>query len=692
MTSTHLSRPPSYVREIDGLRAVAILSVVLYHLNERSLPGGFAGVDVFFVISGYVVSASLARDGHLGFGPLLGNFYARRFLRIIPALLACLLLTCAVSSLLIPKSWLGSSIQDTALYAFLGVSNFALLGGDPYFSPRPPFNPFAQTWSLAVEEQFYVLFPFLFFLWHRIGRQGGMAASFANSLIGALSLASLTYAWHVGATRPEAGFYLLPSRFWELGAGALLFQMQQRGTWTRLPAPFYRLTAWVVGAALMALALAFANRAAFPFPWALPAVAGTVLIVAAVTAETPARGPLARLLGSRPMIFVGKRSYSLYLWHWAVFALFRWTVGLQTPTTMAAAVLLSCGLACLSYSLVEQPVRNGRWILAQRKGFVIVGSLAAILLGWEGARLTFANQARLSLSVVDRELDQWETTLQPLAAQQLGCTLDFVVEPLAGGAVYQLSRRCIAPGVAPRRLFVMGDSHTGAYLPMFSLLAGERDVDVRIYYQAGCGVARLTTRAAPQCASFVAAAIDDLRGKAVAGDVIFLSSLRAIRLSEQWGASAPEQVASLTTGAQAVAERQQGLAEADDIVGRLSALGLRVVIEAPKPVFPSPAFRCSDWFNAGNPDCQGGLTLPREKAEDHRRPVMDSLATLSSAYPGLVVWDSFALLCPGEQCRAVTEAGPLFYDGDHVTNFANKLLYPHFVGVLQVIWTESSGP
>ena len=161
--------PFEYVAGIDGLRAIAVLSVIIFHFESSLLPGGFTGVDVFFVISGYVISKSLARNYGEKLSVFLLEFYKRRLLRILPALLACLLVTGVISSLFIPEYWLSSKNDITGASAFFGLSNFFLLSGeDGYFSQRVSFNPFVHTWSLAVEEQFYVIFPLMFFIWLRI--------------------------------------------------------------------------------------------------------------------------------------------------------------------------------------------------------------------------------------------------------------------------------------------------------------------------------------------------------------------------------------------------------------------------------------------------------------------------------------------------------------------------------------------
>lgn len=157
-----------YVPHIDGLRAIAVLAVILFHLDPAWLPGGFTGVDVFFVISGFVVSASVHRLPPLSLGQSMLRFYARRIRRIAPALLACLLLTAVASVLFIPESWLSEASDKTGLMAFFGFSNWVLAAiGNDYFAPKAEFNPYTHTWSLGVEEQFYLLFPLLFLAWAR---------------------------------------------------------------------------------------------------------------------------------------------------------------------------------------------------------------------------------------------------------------------------------------------------------------------------------------------------------------------------------------------------------------------------------------------------------------------------------------------------------------------------------------------
>jgi peptidoglycan/LPS O-acetylase OafA/YrhL len=591
-----LSDTGFYVPEIDGLRAVAVGTVMLYHLNFNAslMPGGFVGVDVFFVISGYVVSASLGRDTGQSLFGLLQRFYARRILRIVPALLACLLATFAASILFIPNAWLSDTSYRTGLYAFFGVSNFVLLDADSYFSPRPEFNPFTHTWSLAVEEQFYLLFPLIFFLWSRFRNAGGIARFAANGLLAGLSIASFIFLWWINGVNQEAAFYLLPSRFWELGIGAMLFQVQCSGK-SRLAFAGFAQPALISGAAMVIVAAMFADRQAFPFPWAAPAAVGALLIIAVVSTGGAPRSPIARLLRSPPMIFVGKLSYPLYLWHWPVYTLMRWTVGLEGPIAWCVAMGLSFLFAYLSYTLLERPIRAGRWIRVQPKSLIIIGGLVAIVLSWETAGLALTKQYRLSMSVVMRERTKWYSDSWPYQGNTDGCPIEWIFEAIDGASINVMRPRCASPPQT-RRLFVVGDSHVWGYTNMFSLLASQQGVEVRAYTRANCSFANLLRPTTPDCTTFVRASANDIGQRAVTGDVVFLAALRTNRLGDLWGSFTAAHITDQTISAQAVADRRLAYDEALELIGEFSKKGLHVIIDAPKPVFKAPAFRCSDWF------------------------------------------------------------------------------------------------
>lgn len=661
MTAT--TRPADgYIPGIDGLRAVAVLSVLLFHMRASFLPGGFAGVDVFFVISGYVVSASLAHRHDDRFGPYLLSFYARRIVRIFPALLVCVLLTGLATTLLVPSSWLSETTAYAGIGSIFGLSNFALvLFSDGYFSPRAEFNAFTHTWSLGVEEQFYVIFPLLFYAWFRHRGSHSAKAWTARVLLPALLLASFAYCAYETSKRPDLAYYMLPSRFWELACGALLFRLHHAGR--ALPATAGRAGMWTIaGGLLIALAFVYADKRTFPFPWAVPAVLGAVLVIGGSVGDVARRAWPNALLGSRVVTYIGKISYSLYLWHWPVLVVLRWTTGLDDARVLVFAAVLAFGLAAASYHGVEQ----GRWWRQRLSGWpsrrtVVYGS-ACLVLGAVCFAGILASQRWISLSVT-RDARVWQPNAWPSAG---------VTTPVDGGPL------------AGRKLFVLGDSHAGAYRTMLQQLKERTGVEVSTFSRGGCAAAGLRYSANQACKDWVAAKIAEIKQKAVPGDIVFLAALRMRRLADQWEIFEPE---SPPAHRPAPRDVRQTLVfqEADKIVATLQEAGLQVVIDAPKPIFKSPAFRCSDWFNARNPICAGGFVIERDFLEQRRQPVMDALAELKTLHPALAVWDPFPVLCPEAVCSAFDGPLPKFLDGDHLSGHGNRVLFPSFLAMLESV-------
>ncbi len=697
-----------YLPGIDGLRALAVLAVMVFHLDDTLLPGGFAGVDVFFVISGYVVSRAMLGREIRSAGHFMVDFFARRFVRILPALLVCLTLVSLLSVLFIPQSWLSSTIADVGVWAYFGASNIALLlFQDGYFSPRAEFNPFTHTWSLGVEEQFYLVLPPLILLWAAWGRGRGVGPAAARLVLPVLALLSLATAYWLGRENPPAAYYLLPSRFWELAAGVSLYLWQhQRPAAAEGSTPVQ--AGLVPGLALIALGFWFADGAHFPYPWALLPVVGTVLCIHAIAVTRVAASPSLRLLSHPLLVYTGKLSYSLYLWHWPVYALFRWTLGLDGPwVPLAVAVTFAC--AALSYHAVEQPVRNSRWLRRQPPLAKVLAGLLLVAGGLAAAAAMFDRQHQLSLSVT-RDAHTWyphEYGIENPAPGDL---------PLAG-----------------KKLFVVGNSHTGAYATMLREAADRLGVEVTRVQMGHCnlGSVMINNVNDPQCIGQIEAVMADIERTLAPGDVVFLASLRTYRLIDQWAvfdygsvlshgktpfspdhpllklgqaigeiedpAAWPrdtdgeilgfDNLIAFSRSAFATSRRKLALDESRDIVRRLTEKGYVVLIDAPKPVFQFPPYRCADWFNRANPICALGPRVAREALLELREPIMGSLSTLAAEFDDVVIWDPFPVLCPGEVCSAFDSQGvPLFFDGDHLSAHGNRVLYPHFEQLLRTIW------
>lgn len=655
-------RAGRYIPGIDGLRAIAVLSVILFHLDASLLPGGFVGVDVFFVISGYVISRSLAHSETGCFRDFVLDFYKRRVLRIFPALVVCLGVTSLLAAMFIPSNfWLSEHNNLTGLWAFFGVSNFYLVSGaDGYFSARIPFNPYVHTWSLAVEEQFYVFFPLIFYAWLRLRINGNRYQRLALAVLPTIALLSLGFAMIETQVAHERAFYLLPSRFWELAAGAMLYQFH-----VYRPAYFQRAVRWMLpgGVLLLALGFVFTDEAQFPFPWALIPVAGALLLIAGAITKQSGDSWIGRALASRGMSYTGRISYSLYLWHWPVFVLFRWTYGLSGPIHGLLALALTFALAVLSYRYIETGLRGSRLLAGQASWKIVGGGALAICGAYYGVSMlfNFAQPLGLALSVTNNDC-LW----RPDNAK---CQQEAKAEQVN------------------RRLFVMGDSHAGAYHLMAQAAANRNGAEVYFFSRSGCPIAQLIaeTGDTSRCKQFERNMLDWLDRRAKPGDIVFLASLRLQRLGNQWGMFNLDEVSAQTHSEKQMAVNGQALIQAKALIGKLQDRGLHVLLDAPKPIFQAPPFRCADWFNKNNPVCAAGFAMDRDFLLSHREPTMVSLRALQ-AEQGVYLWDPFPILCTAATCSAFDGDKPLFFDGDHLSGHGNRLLIDSFSGQLAAIW------
>ena len=683
---------PGYLPYIDGLRAVAVLAVVAYHLNAVWLPGGFTGVDIFFVISGFVVSASVARFPRAGFFESLLRFYARRLRRIAPALIACLLATCVASVLFIPEAWLSETSRNTGRMAFFGLSNFVLAAtGNDYFSPKVEFNPYTHTWSLGVEEQFYLVFPLLFMAWSYGARKRWMSVA----LFAAGVLASLWYARLLtqAGDRTVEAFYLSTSRFWQLGAGVLLYQgLTLAGVPARASGsgagvwPWLRSAGLGLSVLLIAAGFAYARPAHSPWTDGLWPVLGTVGLLGLLYAGG-AGGWLGRLLSTAPAVGIGRVSYSLYLWHWPVFVLFRWTVGLESMGTRALAFALALALAVASYRLVERPLRHAGPLVRMRNWGFVTAAVLVVFVSSSIYRHIARHQDDYSLSVVAHNAKDWYPYGSETDSAYPGCKVVPRTEQIEGGAAWVYERSgCERTADDARRLFVAGDSHASGYSEMLQRSALASGRTATLYFAGGCGVAGLLDRREfdnPQCRAYVDAVLADVGRKARDGDVLFLPALRLPRLSEQWMLFDEQAAVTAMFSASTDAARTQGEATAIERLRPLAQRGVRIVFEAPKPLFRAPPYRCSDWFNRDNPVCARGLTVERDFLQRYRAPSVAALQRVASQLRNASVWDPFPVLCPGTTCAAVRDGRPLYFDGDHLSGHGNRMLLPSFAAHLQ---------
>ena len=364
----------TYRREIDGLRALAVLPVILFHAGLEAFSGGFVGVDVFFVISGYLITGVIISDLEKERFSLI-DFYERRARRILPALFLVMFVCLPFSwVLLLPHDL--KDFSDSLLAVPLYISNFLFWSESGYFERAAEMKPLLHTWSLAVEEQFYLFFPLFFMLLWRWGKRWLLV------MMGLLGSASLVYAQWASLAQPAAAFYLLAARSWELllgGLAAFYILSDQHKKSGRL----FSEMASMLGLVLVLFSIFnFSKGTPFPGVYALVPTLGTVLIILYAKSNTV----LGKILGQNVFVSIGLVSYSAYLWHQPIFAFARHQ-SIVTPETHVFIMLsiLSLGLAYLSWRYVENPFREKNWI-SRKKLFLIVSlfSLFFIVLGLIG--------------------------------------------------------------------------------------------------------------------------------------------------------------------------------------------------------------------------------------------------------------------------------------------------------------------
>jgi peptidoglycan/LPS O-acetylase OafA/YrhL len=363
-----------YRREVDGLRALAVVPVILFHAGFAKFSGGFIGVDIFFVISGYLITTIIISDLENGKFSIV-DFYERRARRILPALFVVMLVC-------VPFAWywlLPSEMQDFSEslgMVSLFVSNFLFWLESGYFEKAAELKPLLHTWSLAVEEQFYVLFPlFLMSVWY-LGKRWVMV------MLTVAAAASLTLAqWSLGKD-PMANFFLLPTRGWELAMGAFVAFYFSRSPDALFSYRSNQILS-LLGISLIICSIIFFNKSTpFPSVYALIPTAGTALILMCAWPETL----VGRILASRLFVGLGLISYSAYLWHQPIFSFARHRSFTEpTPLFLFALTLMTLTVAYLSWRFVEQPFRNNNVIGRTRVFyFAFLGSISFIFVGIYG--------------------------------------------------------------------------------------------------------------------------------------------------------------------------------------------------------------------------------------------------------------------------------------------------------------------
>ena len=669
----------SFRPDVQGLRAVAVGLVLLYHAGIPLTPGGFVGVDVFFVISGFLITSLLVdefeRTGRIS----LAGFYARRAKRLLPAAAVVLAATVALTMAFVPRTrWgeIGGDIVASALY----VVNWRLAERSvDYLAEDSEVSPVMHYWSLAVEEQFYLVWPILLLLvgwWARRRRrsQRGDASSLTAAMWIALAivgLPSLAWSVHLTAHSPESAFFVTTTRMWELAIGAAMALAIFR--LARLPRTVAVGIGWSGAAAILASGFIFSTGSEWPGYAAVLPTLGTAAVIAAGPAAGSA-GPVA-LLGTAPFQWLGGISYSLYLWHWPLLAIAAVQLGGLSAIEGLLVAVLSVIPAWLTLRLVEDPIRFSaafskipRVTLAMGASFSVAGVAAGVVLAWApsltpnlsaapalGASVLGADATNRSAGApVDRVAG---ITPDPLHA------VDDVPEAYPDGCQQsQLDSDPLSCEYGDEdgdlTVAVVGDSKILQWLPAFDAIAADSGWRLITYTKSACPFAAALVehdgKPYESCSEWNRLVMHELISNPP--DVVFTSQGRREALSADGSDS--------TDGAGALID---GLKES---WSTLNEAGIDVVVFQDTP---SPGMQVYECVSENLEDLTA-CTYPQPDGE--RRSAADVLHAAAKGMAGVEFVDLNDAICPTLQCSPVIGNVLVYRQGSHLTATYVKTLRP----------------
>ncbi|NNG39061.1 acyltransferase [Flexivirga sp. ID2601S] len=677
--------------DIQGLRAVAVLSVLLSHASLLGFSGGFVGVDVFFVISGFLITGGLVREVRDRGRVSIADFYARRARRILPAAAVVLLAIAVGSAVCYTAGDLRTVLSEVRWATFFGENIKLATARTDYFAENSFVSPVQHFWSLAVEEQFYLAWPLLLgaVAWLTFGRRartrsrGRIAVRRAAALVIVLGL--LSFAWSLWDTRhnPSSAYFSTFTRAWELAIGALLALLAPE--LSRIPRPVRIALGW--GGLLAILIACFGYDASTPFPGyaaALPVLGSAAILLAGAE---PEQFGVGRVLGIAPMRFVGDISYSLYLWHWPLLIMAPAYQG--HPISLRGRVVLlvaAVALAWLSYRFVETPFRRARWVTRTRLRSLVLwpGAVAVLLAGALVVQIGFATVPKVEASTGTttvtgtpaqqagalqqdvRESAQFATANKKLPEALVPALPDLladVSQPEPGCSVSTaegLSHKLCPLGdtSSSKVIALWGDSHAGQWMTTLSDLAKAKGYKLVLFAKATCVPVQALEvyygKPYPQCLTFQRWVLDQLRAIKPAM-VIMSGKVGGDLVDPKTGQVQSEPAAD-----------KQFRTQAEKTLREVRSITPRTAVISDINLLPQDASRCL----GSRTSTYGTCAQPQHPAVARRNALWKSAATATGAtFVDMVPW-----FCQSGTCPVVVGNMIVYRDSNHVTaSYVDKL-------------------
>ncbi len=658
-----MSSPLTYRPEVDGLRAIAVLPVILFHAGIAGFAGGYVGVDVFFVISGYLITSILL--GELSAGRFsLRTFYERRARRILPALTVILLVSAVAGwRWMTPAEF--KAFCASAMSVLWFSSNVLFWRESGYFDQMTEYKPLLHTWSLAVEEQYYLLFPLLMWALWRFGRRRLVF------VLVAIALLSFGICEYCAVHYPAPNFYLAPPRAWELMIGSLLaIASFSRGPDLGLRRPVRQ---WGAAAGLTLLVGAIVlmdNHTPFPSHYTLLPVIGTALLIACGTPDTT----VGRALSMRPVVQVGLISYSAYLWHQPLLAFGR--ILAETPPTVAVRLglcALTLALAWLTWRYVEAPFRDrrrfsARWIFTATAVLIVAGTSAAALGFWQDGFV-----ARFPQLPSGWTPGRWDCAVPTRGLDQQIC---------------QPTIQTFASTAGPRRILFVGDSLLMSMTDSIRDASARTGVPVHISARTACPILVDTTfvgddnRPDLPCIAFNRAWPEFVRRHRIT-DVVIISAFNryfdrgnAGLMSELLGSDPPRLRASLS---RAFAHTVKTLADS----------GARVTFVGQVPDFAMRADRGIHRLLVQQ--VRAGMT-PRIEMSRTQHEADCAAFREAVRQAGGAILDTSPLWCTAQSCSPIIDGRCFYADSFHLAAEGDRHMVPFWQAFLKTTFVPAPAP
>lgn len=615
---------------LDGLRALAVMAVLLFHAFPHALPGGFIGVDIFFVISGYIITKTYfnsLRSGQVS----LRQFYVKRFRRLAPAYILVLILTTVTAYLLINPLYLKNYGESLIAQPFY-LQNFIFWRQGDYFE-APLTKPLLHTWSLAVEEQFYLLYGLLIIF---VRKRPAVSTTWLLAALVLLALGSFGASFIIAQVSPKTAFFLLPTRLWQLAIGVGLGLM----SWS-LPVRLAHSLKWGgLGAMIAAVAL-FGETATTQSVQALLACAGTaaaILGVASLRAHD-------RILDLPAVAYIGKISYSLYLWHWPIISIATIYLGHELAVSQALAALALTGVcSALSYRYVELPFRtgallksNGALLGSMTGTTAIVAGAAFILMATDGAVYRYPHQLAVLYSA--------EQQRSPYRC------------PIVYRIAHPTSEMCQRNEVrSDNNVLIIGDSHADQLDELIAALGERRQVGVFLATR-NCNLHDFGANT--YCSSAVLEKLLDESRQRGIRNVIAISFFKGNFTSER---------------------------QLDEVLSKAVLVGNAIDNVFIMQVVPNGRyFNPREWIDVIEKNTRGPKVYTMRDYQADNKKLISAFDNIKEVDRRIKILDPSPFICDSDTCRFASNGVPNYFDSHHLSPTGARLLLPVFEAAIDAV-------